>query len=98
MSADDLGAEQQHLGPKLRLLLWQFEGRILDDACLAEMAKTLNQELAFYLDGRTIQLPRDDTGMIRVEVVLLTLDETVSDQSTSPSKVGYDAVAAALAA
>jgi len=36
--------------------------------------------------------------MIRVEVVLLTLDETVSDQSTSPSKVGYDAVAAALAA
>jgi len=51
MSADDLGAEQQHLGPKLRLLLWQFEGRILDDACLAEMAKTLNQELHFTSMG-----------------------------------------------
>jgi hypothetical protein len=97
MSGDDLEAEQQHLGPKLRFLLWQFEGRTLDDACLAEMAKKLNLELASELDGRNIKLLRDDSG-IRLDVVLSTLNETASDQSTSPSQVGYDAVAAALAA
>jgi hypothetical protein len=94
---DDLDGEQQHLRPELRFLLWQFEGRILDDSCLAEMAKTLNQELASELDGRTIHLLRDDSG-IRVDVVPPMLNETASDQSTGPSQVGYDAVATALAA
>jgi hypothetical protein len=96
MSADDVDAEGKHLGPKLRFLLWQFEGRILDDACLAEMAKTLNQELASELDGRNIKLLREDSG-IRVSVVAPALNETTSDQSTSQSQ-SYDAVAAALAA
>jgi hypothetical protein len=97
MSAYDLDAEQERLAAKLRFLLWQFEGRILNDECLAEMAKMLNQELASELDGRNIQLLPDDSG-IRVDVVLPTLNETALQQSTSPSQVGYDAVAAALAA
>ena len=97
MSADDLNGGEHHLGPKLRFLLWQFEGRILDDACLAEMATMLNQELAVELDGRRIHLLRGDSGIL-VDVVIPTRNETGADQGTSPSQVGYDAVAAALAA
>src|SRR5215207_1216946 len=97
MSADDQNAEQQQLGPMLRFVLWQFEGRILDDECLAEMATMLNQKLAAELDGRRIHLLRDNSG-IHVDVVPAALNETDSHQSPSPSHVGYEAVAAALAA
>ena len=82
MSAYDLDAAQECLAAKLNFLLWKFEGRILDDACLAEMAQTLNQELASELDGRNIQLLRDDSG-IRVDVVLPTLNGIASHQSSS---------------
>jgi hypothetical protein len=97
MSADDQNAEQQQLGPMLKFVLWQFEGRILDDECLAEMAMMLNQELAAELVGRRIHLLRGDSGIL-VDVVPPARNEPSADQGTSPSQVGYDAVAAVLAA
>lgn len=102
MNAYDLDAEQQHLGTKLRFLFCDFEGRTLDDACLAEMAKTLTQELASELDGRHIRLLREHSG-IRVEVAhpLIAGETTNVGFSARPAEgelAGLEAVRAALAA
>ena len=100
MSAYELDVEQQQLGEKLRFLLRHFEGRTLDDECLAEMAKTLNEELASELDGRSIQLLRDDPG-IRVEVACAPsagVNGQVGVAASPAGLVGLEAVKAALAA
>ena len=96
MSTHDLDAEPD-LGTTLQRVLARFAGRSLDAALVAEMAEALNDELASVLDGRRIQLLREDTG-IRVDVLAPAPKETPVDQSTSPSLVAYEAVAAALAA
>jgi hypothetical protein len=96
MSTRDLDAEPD-LGTKLQRVLARFAGRSLDDALVAEIAEALNEELASLFDGRRIQLLRGDTG-IRVDVLPPAPKETPVDQSTSPSLVAYEAVAAALAA
>jgi len=96
MSTRDLDAEPD-LGTTLQRVLARFAGRSLDDALVAEITRALNEELAPLLDGRRIQLLRDESG-IRVDIVLPAPNETALDQSTSPALIGYEAVAAALAA
>jgi len=92
MSTQVLDAEPD-LGTTLQRVLAPFDGRSLDDALIADIAEALNEELASLLDGRRILLLRDDTG-IQVDI----LPPTDLAQSTSPSLVAYEAVAAALAA
>src|SRR5215203_5640556 len=96
MSTHDLDAEPD-LRTTLERILAQFAGRSLDAALVAEMAEVLNDELASVLDGRRIQLLRDDTG-IRVDVLPPAVKETLVDRSSSPSHVAYEAVAVALGA
>ena len=59
----DLDAEQ-HLGTQLRFILAPFEGRTIDDALVTEMTMTLNEELAFWLDGGHIRLVRETWGIL----------------------------------
>jgi cobalamin biosynthesis Mg chelatase CobN len=96
VSTHDLDAEPD-LGTTLQRVLARFAGRSLDDALVAEITRALNEELASLLDGRRIQLLRDESG-IRVDVLPPGANGTALDQSTSPSLVAYEAVAAALAA
>ena len=97
MSTHDLDIDTT-LGNTLHGVLARFAGRSVDDALVAEMAEVLNEELASVLDGRRIQLLRDDSG-IRVDVLPPTTEESALEaESTSLALVGYAAVAAALAA
>ena len=88
MSTQVLDAEPD-LGTTLQRVLARFAGRSLDDALVAEIAEALNEELASLLDGRRIQLLREDSG-IRVDI----LPPAALDQSTGPALVAYEAVAA----
>jgi len=101
MSPHDHDAEQTTLGAMLRVVLGQFEGRSLDDALIAEMTRTLNQELASLLDDRRIEVVRDDSG-IRAEVSPESAAEQVRSLpggvSANFGEAAYDAVTTAVTA
>ena len=77
--------DQRHITAKAEIVLWRFEGRILDDALLSEMAEALNQEFASLLDGHRVKLAREGSN-VKVEL------------TESPTLVCYDAVKTALLA
>ena len=98
MSTHDPDGEQACLGPSILAVLSRFRARRIDGALLAEMAEVLNEEFGSLCAGRRIALVLDGSD-IRVE---LTPEEqgmeTAPRGECAAASVGFDAVAAALAA
>lgn len=80
-------ADERVLGRTIRAVLRPFCRRVIDDALLAKMAEALNQQLTSFRGGSRIELALDGSA-IRVEL----------RPSEIAGVVGFDAVAAALAA
>ena len=96
MSSQDQPPLDAPLGPTINLVLAPFEGRPWNDALVAEMAETLNRELASILEGRVIHLSREGST-VRIGVAE-TPARSGGEPRTLASTIGVDAVAAALAA
>jgi hypothetical protein len=78
-------------------VLSRFTGRRINDALLAEMADVLNQEFASRRAGRRIILITDGAA---INVALAPQEQGTgpAPSQREPASVGFDAVAAALAA
>ena len=93
----DLDAEQVCLGVSILAVLSRFTGRRINDALLAEMADVLNQEFASLRAGRRIILTTDGSA-INVALAPEQQDIEPASGQRQAASVGFDAVAAALAA
>ena len=97
MSTHHIGSEEDELALSIRVVTDRFGGRRLNDEVVQELAKALNSELASWLDGRRIHLGWDGST-IRVDVSSEVKVAPTSEQGATAALVGFDAVAAALAA
>ena len=88
----DLDAEQVCLEVSILVT-----GRRINDALLAEMADVLNQEFASLRGGRRIILTTDGSA-INVALAPEQQDIEPASGQRQAASVGFDAVAAALAA
>ena len=93
----DLDAEQVCLGVSILAVLSRFTGRRINDALLAEMADVLNEEFASLRAGRRIILITDGSA-INVALTPEEQDTGPAPDQRQAASVGFDAVAAALAA
>jgi uncharacterized protein YejL (UPF0352 family) len=93
----DLDAEQVCLGVSIMAVLSRFTARRIDDALLAEMAEVLNEEFASLRASRRIILTSNGSA-INVELTPEEQDTGLAPNQRQAAAVGFDAVAAALAA
>ena len=93
----DLDAEQVCLQVSILAVLSRFTGRRINDALLAEMADVLNQEFASLRAGGRIILTTDGSA-INVALAPEQQDIEPASGQRQAASVGFDAVAAALAA
>jgi hypothetical protein len=93
----DLDAEQVCLQVSILAVLSRFTGRRINDALLAEMADVLNREFASLRADRRIILTTDGSA-INVALTPEQQDIEPASGQRQAASVGFDAVAAALAA
>jgi hypothetical protein len=93
----DLDAEQVCLQVSILAVLSRFTGRRINDALLAEMADVLNEEFASLRAGRRIILITDGAA-INVAIAPQEQGTGPAPNEREAASVGFDAVAAALAA